>query len=85
MHNTIYFAQTVMLLTYIREKHDSTLGHDIDYPDVFGVFPQSLQAHAGDSTFKQTRTVSFQILSNTSFINPPIISKLFLWSYGKES
>jgi hypothetical protein len=34
-----YLAWVVTLLTYIRQTHSSTLGHDIDYPDFLFLSP----------------------------------------------
>jgi hypothetical protein len=75
-------AWGVTLLTYIRQTHGSTLGHDIDYLDFF---PSAPPGEFWDITFTQTGAVSFQILSNTSFITLPTVSKLFLWSYEMGS
>jgi hypothetical protein len=48
-----------------------------DYTEVLSGFPQSFQSNAGGSVLKQVTTTSFQIITNTFFINLLLIQSKF--------
>jgi hypothetical protein len=73
-YNATKMADAVKFLIRIREMPSSNLGQDARYPNWSFLLFSSVPDECQNSSWKQITTVTFHILSNSSFINHPTIS-----------
>jgi hypothetical protein len=72
--NTEQAGVAVTLWTYIRDVPGSNLGWETGYLDCgFSLLSSVPPGKCWDGTFKQATIAAFQILSNSSFIEHPIL------------